>query len=111
MTMPLTIDVRRSDGDVTKLQGVAGVAVMLQTDFELEDFDSAEDMMRHLPDMPIVSLRADNKGQLAVILAGLLASVRDTAGGEVVSTAFALAPFIDAREPQLYREAPPLRHG
>ncbi len=104
---PLQIQLRRDDGDVTLLEGVAGVAVVMQSDtIPCANPNDPVSLMKSLPEMPIISLRADNSAQLSVMLAGMIAVVDDAAGPEAVRIAFALAPLIDCRNPQLRREVP-----
>jgi len=51
----IRIDLRRDDGDVTRLEGVAGLAVMMQTDhLPVVDDADARALMQAVRDMPVV---------------------------------------------------------
>lgn len=54
----ITIDVRRQDGDVTRLQGTAGLAVSTT-------IPNSEHRFTHATDTPVVSLRASTDHQQA----------------------------------------------
>jgi len=104
---PLTFTIHRSDGDILKLDGVAGVAVVMQSEYIPEadpsDEERVKGMMAH---MPVVSMRASNSGQLAMILATLIATVRAHAP-EALEPAMALSTMINAADPELQRDLPP----
>lgn len=103
----LRIDIRRDDGEVTRLEGVAGLAVMMQSDtLPVVNERDARALMQALPDMPVVSLRADNSRQLAIMLGTLLASVSEYAGVETVELAIVLSAFVNAKKPELRRVLP-----
>jgi len=104
---PLTFTIHRSDGDILKLDGVAGVAVVMQSEYIPEvdptDEERVKGMLAH---MPVVSMRASNSGQLAMILATLIATVRAHAP-EALEPAMALSTMINASDAVLQRDLPP----
>ena len=77
----IRVELRRDDGEITRVDGVAAIAAVLQTDVMLPtlDPDDKEAMLAALEDMPVVSLRCDNEAQLAVLLGTLLGTVADLA--------------------------------
>lgn len=104
----LTFDLRRdlgdgSPADVTRLEGVAGLAVMMQT-VRLPIVESGtptdpEAIMQAVGEMPVVSLRAETAGQVAILLATLIAAVADRAPAGTVEMAIRLSRFVDASPP------------
>jgi len=103
----IRIDLRRDDGDVTRLEGVAGLAVMMQTDhLPVVDDADARALMQAVRDMPVVSLRANTSRQLAIMLGTLIASVGEIAGEETVQLACVLSGFVNAANPTLRRVLP-----
>ena len=107
----LTFDLRRgtADGppDVTRLEGVAGLAVMMQTDhLPIVDGADPEAIMRAVSDMPVVSLRAATAGQLAILLGTLIASVEECAPAGTVEMAIRLSMFVNASRPEMRRVLP-----
>jgi hypothetical protein len=94
------IQIRRDDGDVLKLEGVAAVAVTLQNEV------TPQTNLRDI-DPPVVSLRCDSPEQLTVILAALIAMVEMHAGPLTVAAALELAPAFSAKEPAIRRRLPP----
>jgi hypothetical protein len=102
----ITIDVRRDDGEVTRLHGVAGMAVMLPEVDLPEGALDADALMRLVGDgMPVVSLRADNAAQLAVMLGVLMATIRDHCP-EALVAAGEVARYAQAARPQWRRKLP-----
>lgn len=102
----ITIDVRRFDGDVTRLEGVAGVSVVMGEDVPIVDPTDAEALVAAVKDMPVVSLRADNSAQLAVMLGCLMATIAEVAP-EALDAAAAVALITNARDPRCRRDLPP----
>lgn len=102
------IQVTRDDGDSILMDGVAGLAIAMQADVmpTVPKDPTVEDLMRALPDLPLIALRADNAYQLAIMLGGLIGTIRDFAGPECIATAFRLSTLIDAANPQMVRELP-----
>lgn len=95
----ITIDVRRHDGEVTRLGGDAGLAVTMYGS------PTTETPGRDI-DPPPVSLRADTPMQLAVMLASLLATISEVAGTETVEMAIAISSIFDAGRPAARRVLP-----
>ena len=96
----ISIDVKRhlDDGeiDVTRLSGVAGVALVVEHDYDLsKGFHGIQ--------FPITSIRIDTAAHAAIILAGLIAAVRDI-DPTVVPLALQLSMF--AGEPIFKRDIP-----
>lgn len=98
--MKITIDVARDDGEVTRLEGVAGLAIMLQRDLPPAPIESG----KQVP-MPILSLRAESKAQLALLLAGLLSFCRHE-DPQVIEHAERLSLLMDSKNVTLRRELP-----
>ena len=94
----IIIDVRRNDGEVTRLQGAAGLAVA--TTFRRDD--PPGDVLK---DPPPVSLRCDTQLQMVVILASVIASVEAVAPGVTVK-ALELSRFLNGHEPAARRVLP-----
>ena len=108
----LTFDLRRDLGDgsapdVTRLEGVAGLAVMMQTlRLPIGDLTDPEAIMQAVGEMPVVSLRAETAGQVAILLGTLIAAVADRAPAGTVEMAIRLSRFVDASPPELGRVLP-----
>jgi len=103
------IDVRRDDGDVTRLEGPAGLAIMMQTSApSVENIPEtpagAREWMKGV-DPAAVSLRASQPEDIVVMLATLVATV-NVYGPELVAAAMLLAPYIRADRPDLRRVLP-----
>ncbi len=96
--MRITIDVTRGDGHVTRLEGVAGMAMMLSAPVPLEGLEPNAKVP-----MPAMAVRASTTGELAVMLAAMLAFCRHQDPG-IVKAAEKLAPIIDVGRPLWRRE-------
>lgn len=97
MNHRIEIDVKRDDGDVTRLVGTAGIAAITKLN---PDDPSGE----AVNDAPWISLRADTRLQLAHLLAGIIASVR--AQDPRVPAAMELSKTMNAAAPEKRRELP-----
>jgi hypothetical protein len=110
----VTIDVQvlADDGHkhVTRITGSAGIAITIaSTDLSKFTMDPADaiGIMQAQPDMPSVSIRADNTMELALMLAGIISAV-DEAAPRVLPIALALSRLMDSGHPLLKREYPEL---
>lgn len=102
---------RKTDDDVLQLEGVAAITVVMQTEWRPDENPAVEEMLQHVP---IVSLRADTEGQVALMLATLIATIRDqmpSTSPSVLDAAHTLAYLIDAKHPELQRQLPEEKHG
>lgn len=102
----LTFDLRRQDGDVTRLEGEAGIAVMMQEEIPIADPNDLFDLMKQIKNMPVVSLRVDNEAQLAFLLAGLLGVIHQMGGYRVIEMAIVLSSLIKMGPDSLHRTLP-----
>lgn len=98
--MKITIDVCRDDGEVTRLEGVAGLAIMLQRDLPPLPIENGKEIP-----MPILSLRADTQAQMALMLAGLMAFCRQD-DPETYERAERLSFVIDTKKAAVRRFLP-----
>lgn len=99
MTQPkIAVDVKRSDGYVTRLTGDFAIAVV----GEAVDIETLIQGIRPAT----VSLRCDNNESLALALASILSTVAQTAP-DVIPVAVALAQRMDAARPSLHHKLPP----
>lgn len=99
----IRVDVRRYDGDVTRLEGAGAIAVV--TTFRRED--PAADALN---DPPTVALRADTKLQLAVLLASVISAVEAIEPGLTLE-AVRLSKLLNGSAPCIHRVLPPLPEG
>lgn len=100
MTGPaIVIDVKRTaDDDVFRMEGPAGLAIMLGHDCEFEDIDSLVEMLAlRTIDAPQLALRLGNSAQYAMALASLLAATSSIAP-EAVPVALVLAKRLNTSE-------------
>lgn len=105
----IRIDVRRDDGEVTRLEGPAGLAIMMQTSAPSvenipETPERARAWMKSI-DPAVVSLRASGPEDVVIMLATLIATV-SAMGPELVAAAGLLAPYIRADRPEFRRVLP-----
>jgi len=108
----IIIDVRRSDGDVTRLEGQAGVAICLQGSTPIIDLAAEpRDFMAALANVPVCALRADNLAQLAVMLGSIVATVEAVGGEDCVNYGLMLSSLIDAKRPDQIRKLRDLARG
>lgn len=102
MKREITIDVRRSDGDVARLQGDQAIAVAVDrppNDTKLGDIEPG-----------LVSLRCDDEMGLALCLGTILAAVAAVSPG-AIPLATQLARIMDGSNPSLRRKLPKLSGG
>ena len=109
----ITIDVQMQTDEsaprqVTRISGSAGIAITIQT-IDLERFtvdpENAVQVMLAQPEMPSVCIRADNAMELALMLAGVIATAVE-AHPEVLPIALALSRLMDAGHPLMKKEYP-----
>ena len=107
----ITIDLRRDDPDgnqhVTRMQGTAGMAIAIETT-DLDQFTVDPDvaqavMMLQGKNMPVCSIRASNAMELALMVAGVVATADHTHPG-ILPLALRLAGLMDCDNPMMYRE-------
>lgn len=105
----IRIEVRRDDGEVTRLEGPAGLAIMMQsTAPTVEDVpetpEGAREWMKSV-DMPAMSIRAKEPEELVIMLAALMAFV-NAQGPELVEAARLLVPYVGVDRPAFRRVLP-----
>lgn len=104
----IRIDVWREDGSVTRLEGSAGVAVVMP-EYSLPQKElSPLEVMRELGDrLPMLAVRCDNPRELALCMAAIQ-SFANVHGGGASTALFAtmLSVLMDSHAPE-YRRALP----
>lgn len=102
----IRLDIRRDDGEVTRIEGVASVSAVLQSDVVpvLDDSDP-QALAKALKDMPVVSLRCDTAAQIAALLGTIIGAVAEIAP-EAIEPAFEVAAVTNAANPALRRFLP-----
>lgn len=106
--MRVTIDVKMDDGQITRLEGVAGLAMMIQTEEGIPTVPfpwTKKKLAAALSDMPLISLRTDNMEQLAILLGCLMAFVKNANPAAYYSAVF-FSQFVDTLNPHLRRTYP-----
>ena len=109
MSQRLRIDVRRSDGEVTRLEGPAGLAIMMQSAAPMvtnvpDTAEGAREWMKSV-DMPALSIRATEPEELVIMLAALMAFV-NAQGPELLGAATLLFPHVGIDRPDFRRVLP-----
>lgn len=103
----VTVEIARDGVDVARWEGVAAIAVTLQKDLVPNaDPSNPVDLASKVPDMPVVSLRADNAAQLSVMLGCLLGVVEQQAGPEAVLAAIMFSRMANFADPEMLRTLP-----
>ena len=107
--MTIRIDVRRDDGEVTRLEGPAGIAIMMQASAPTVENvpDTAEGAREWAMsvDMPALSIRASQPEELVIMLACFIAFVKHQ-GDELLAAAMLLAPYVGVDRPDFRRVLP-----
>lgn len=100
---PITIDVKRSDGHVTRLQGTAGLSAVCRAPRDVREFTPETET-------PIVSLRADTRFQLAVLLGAIISAAEEVDPG-VTGRALELTTVMDSDRPETRHVLPERGRG
>lgn len=95
--MRITIDVKREGGQVTRLVGVSGMAVVTGA--------SVGGRITPETDTPVVTLRCNNAAELAWNLAALMGAVRSV-DETAFAAAFRLMELLNFDRPVIRRELP-----
>ena len=100
MSRAIIIDVKRDDGQVTRLNGASGIAACAP--------NLAEELITSEPAM--VSMRCSTEAEIAWNLACILATVMAHSPA-AYDMAHALAPLIDAKQPTMIHKLPKWERG